>query len=124
MGRTAFLPSKVEVFSVSPLELGFAITIHKAQGRTIIKVLLCLSNRHNRKHNPEYTALYVAMSRVKWKEGIRFFVHLSSSGIPDLDTLTFVNSLKPEKSVNAFFEGYKNNKKWNAGIALKIYNKS
>ena len=119
------ITSKVEVSSVFPLEPGFAITIHKAQGRTINKVILCLSNRHNRKHNPEYAALYVAMSRVKCKEDIRFFVHLSPSGIPDLDTLTFVSILKPDKSVNAFFEGYKNNKKeWNAELALKKNNES
>ena len=107
MGTTEFLPSKVEVSSVSSLEPDFAITVHKTQGRIFNKVILCLSNTHNSKHIHEYAALYIAISRVKCKEDIIFFVHLSSSGIPDLETLTFVNILKPDKSLNVFFEGCK-----------------
>ena len=125
MGTQNFLPSKVNVSSVFPLEPGFAITIHKAQGRTIHKVILCLSSRHNLKHNPEYAALYVALSRVKCKEDIRFFLHLTSKGTQDLETLTFVDNLKPDKSINAFFEGFKNDTtEWNAEIALQKYNEN
>ena len=53
------------------------------------------------------------------------FLHQDFSGNPDMETLTFISSLKPDKSINAFFEGYKNNKnKWNADIALQKFNHS
>ena len=35
-----FQPSRVEVRPLFPLEPGIAITIHKAQGRTIQKIIL------------------------------------------------------------------------------------
>ena len=68
MGGENYQPSRVEVRSIFPLESGIAITIHKAQGRTIQKVILCLSNRKSANMNPKYAALHVALSRVRWKE--------------------------------------------------------
>ena len=73
MGGENYQPSRVEVCSIFPLEPGIAITIHKAQGRTIQKVILCLSKRESANMNPKYAALYVALSRVKNKNDIRFF---------------------------------------------------
>lgn len=123
MGTQYYSPSRVEIRSIFPLEPGFAITIHKAQGRTIEKVILCLSKRNMHKLNPTYAALYVALSRVKCKEDIRLFLHHGLSGKPDIEELIFIDNLKPDKSINAFLEGYKNDKtKWNAAIALEKFN--
>ena len=36
-------PSKVEVKYIIPFELGFSMTLHKAQGRTLDSIILCLS---------------------------------------------------------------------------------
>ena len=41
MGGENYQSSRVEVCSIFPLESGIAITIHKSQGRTIQKVILC-----------------------------------------------------------------------------------
>ena len=75
MGGENYQPSRVEVRPLFPLEPGIAITIHKAQGRTIQKVILSLSRRKIDNINPEYAALYVVMSRVRYKEDIRLFLH-------------------------------------------------
>ena len=62
----------------------------------------------------------MALSRVKCKEDIRLFLQHDSSGHPDYERITYIDSLKPDKSINAFFEGYRNNKTtWNADIALE-----
>ena len=40
-----------------------------------------------------------------------------------METLTFISSLKPDKPINKFFEGYKNDKTtWNAETSLNEYN--
>ena len=125
MGGEYYSPSRVEIHSIFPLEPGFAITIHKAQGRTIEKVILCLSKRNMHRLNPTYAALYVALSRVKCKKDIRLFLHHGLSGKPDIEDLLFIDILKPDKSINAFFEGYKyDNTKWNATDALEKFNQN
>ena len=125
MGGKDFQPSRAEVRPLFPLEPGIAITIHKAQGRTIQKVILSLSRWKIDNINPEYAALYVTMSSVRCKEDIRLFLHHGLSGKPDIEDLLFIDTLKPDKSINAFFEGYKFDKnKWNADIALQKFNHS
>ena len=108
MGGKHFQPSRVEVRPLFPLEPGIAITIHKAQGRTIQKIILSLSKRYTHNIDIQYAALYVALSRVRCKEDIRLFLHQDFSGVPDMERILYINSLKPDKSINAFFKGYKN----------------
>ena len=122
MGGKDFQPSRVEVRPLFPLEPGIAITIHKAQGRTIQKIILSLSKRYTHNIDIQYAALYVALSRVRCKEDIRLFLHQDFSGVPDMERILYINSLKPDKSINAFFEGYKNdNETWNAEAVLNKY---
>ena len=63
-GGENYLPSKVHVFAHFPLEMEFVITAHKAEGRTLDRVILALSERHGKGCNMSYAALYVALSRV------------------------------------------------------------
>ena len=68
---------------------------------------------------------HVALSRVKCKKDIRLFLHHGLSGKPDIEDLLFIDTLKPDKSINAFFEGYKyDNTKWNATDALEKFNQN
>ena len=67
-GSDEYLPSRVELKNNFPLELAFAITMHKAQGRTLSKVILALSDRGGSSAAQlTYASLYVALNRVKKK---------------------------------------------------------
>ena len=57
-------------FKSHALELGFAITVHKVQGKTCDKIILDLNDRPF-KPKINFHALYVALSRVKNSKNIR-----------------------------------------------------
>ena len=57
--------SRVMIDSNFPLQPGYAITVDKAQGQTIKRVILALSRRSNRLCQFDHASLYVALSRVK-----------------------------------------------------------
>ena len=121
MGGEGFLPSKVQIRRIFPLEPASAITVHKAQGRTIKKVILCLSDRKMKTSNMSYASLYVAMSRVKSKNDIRLFLHSKQNRV-DWESISYVATLTPCKAIASFFEGFKNdNKSWDPKIALEKY---
>ena len=96
--RTRMLSlASVSVHHIFPFDLAFAMTVHKAQGRTIARVVLDLTSHPSKYNQIQYAALFVAMSRVKQADHIRLLVH------GDMDYLT---SLRPEKNVMAFYHGY------------------
>ena len=119
-GGLLYRPSKVQIVSHFPLELQFVITAHKAQGRTLDNVILALSERHAKGCNMSYAAIYVALSRVKFRNNIRLL--LASDKPLVWESLLYLERLKPEKSIKAFFEGYRhNNQQWDSDIALDAF---
>ena len=80
-----------------PFDLAFSMTVHKAQGRTIARVVLDLTSRPSTYNQIEFAALFVAMSRVKQGDHMRLLVH---------GNMDYLTSLKPEKYVMAFYHGY------------------
>lgn len=62
--------SSIELF---PYDLGFSMTVHKAQGRTIYRVVIDLTDHPNSYGRMEYAAIFVAMSRVEMSDHIRLF---------------------------------------------------
>ena len=60
---------------VFPFDLAFSMTVHKAQGRTLGKVVLDLTSHPSHKARFEFAALFVALSRVKNSASIRFLKH-------------------------------------------------
>ena len=58
-------PSRVVIQAHFPLHPGFAITVDKAQGQTLDRVIVALSKREMRLVNFMYACFYVAMSRVR-----------------------------------------------------------
>jgi UvrD-like helicase C-terminal domain len=102
--------------------LGFAITIHKAQGQTLPAVILSLSDNCQL----SYASLYVALSRVKHCNDIRLLIHGSWQGnIEDWETIAYIPSLQPGKDINAFFAGFKiNSQQWNVDDALTEWTQS
>ena len=66
---------KVNINEQFPFELAFAMAVHKAQGRTIDRVILDLSDRETTNTRMRLSAVFVAFSRVKTKLHIRLLDH-------------------------------------------------
>jgi hypothetical protein len=73
------------------------MTVHKAQGRTILRVVLDLTKRPSRYQQIDFAALFVAMSRVKEGNHIRLLGH---------DNLQYLTTIRPSRVVMAFYHGY------------------
>ena len=115
------LPSKVQTRRVFPLELAFAITIHKAQGRNMKKVILALESRPLGIMQMEFPSIFVAMSRVKERENIRILFH-SPAETADYDKLRYITRLKPSKNVLRYYAGFHNNRGlWDPARALSSH---
>ena len=81
------------------------MTVNKSQGRTLKKVVLCLSFRGKNNKNVDLEDLYVALSRVREGIDIRLFLH----GAEDKDkweSILYLTALKHNASVSAYFEGF------------------
>jgi hypothetical protein len=122
-GGDGFRPSKIQIKRHFPLEPGFAITVLKAQGRTLRRVILALSKREQHFVNLKYAGIYVAMSRVRQRQDIRLLLHDTGEEGQDVwTTLEYVTALKPERSIKAFFAGYANDANhWDADLAYNCY---
>jgi len=94
-------PSKVDCTDHFPIEPAFAVTLHKAQGRTIGKVILSLSEHPNHLLRLKWEALYVGLSRVRHRDDIRILVRSM-----DRSTLDYISDLKKDKHVKDFFNGF------------------
>ena len=58
-------PCRVKIKMAFPIRPGFAITVDKAQGQTLDRVVVALSCREHQISNFTYACVYVAMSRVR-----------------------------------------------------------
>lgn len=133
-GGDNFRPSKVYIQPHFPLEPAFAITVHKAEGRTMEKVILALSYRSGDKCNMTYAAIYVALSRVCKRDDIRLLL----SGKNNRDkwaSVQYVSTMKPDPTVSAFLAGFKRRTKvdvnknwskreWDSKRALHFYERA
>lgn len=52
-------------------ELRFALTIHKFQGQTVIRIILDLNNRPNQLGKLNFFGFYVGISRAKFGKNLR-----------------------------------------------------
>ena len=112
-------PSKVDCADHFPLEPGFAVTLHKAQGRTIRKVVLCVSEHPMRLLRLTWEGLYVGLSRIRSRHDIRLLIRKG-----DRETLSYISDLEKDKLIRYFFEGYSdtnnsNGAKWNSDLAAQ-----
>ena len=93
---------KVETADIFQFELAFAMTVHKAQGRTLPKVILALSNRANGRNQMSYASICVAMSRVEHQSDLKLLLHTERRE----DELRYVTTLQHNTSVLDYFEGF------------------
>jgi hypothetical protein len=95
--------SKIRVKNFFPVEPGFAITIYKAQGRTIPKVILAISERQGDGCGLNYRALYVAFSRVKETNDVRLLLFGDDGS---RESLTYLAKLTADPCNLAFVDGF------------------
>ena len=113
-----------------PITCGFAITVDKVQGQTLDRVIVTLSERDYRLMNFTYSCFYVGMSRVKKRKHLRILLKDSPNEVLQWHTLAYLVSLCKEKSVDAFFAGFNNDRtnwisdKWNEETALNFFQKN
>ena len=97
---------RVQTKDIFAYESSFAMTIHKAQGRTIPCVVLALCDRHNHTFQMEYAAIYVAMSRVKESGDLRILFHDSDAAARNL-SLRYISNLKHSIHVLNYYAGFR-----------------
>ena len=100
-----YLPSRVSVRPMFPIQFGSSMTVEKAQGRTIDKVVICLSKRNIHVCEMDVTSIFVALSRVKKREDLRYLLH-------DDDTLKeqmgYIENLSHEREYFDYLKGFQN----------------
>ena len=106
--------SKVMVRTALAFDLAFAMTIHKAQGRTIPRVIVALTDRPHQEMQMEYAAVFVGMSRVECSDHIRLLPHVRGTPLGNRTrAYKYLTGLLPRKSIAIYNEGFRNNNgKW------------
>ena len=120
--------SRLQISYHFPVELGFSITIHKSQSRTLRRVIIALSQHAQTISNLSYASVYVAMSRVKRGEHIRLLLH-DRGHTERWNSLLYLRNLRPDKYIKPFFEGFGteavgNWDRWEAQRAVTSYNEN
>ena len=111
--RQRYASSRVFLQPLFNYDLAFSMTIHKAQGRTLERVVLALSCHPNYIQRMTFASIYVAFSRVKNPDDIRLLFH-SPGGYPNYNELRYITELKPNKYTRAYYAGFVNNEgRWN-----------
>ena len=107
------------VHQLDPFELAFAATIHKAQGRTIGKVVINLHCHPDETQRLKFAQIFVALSRVKTRQNIRLIRHPNATHEQAYSRIT---ELRQHPDVTALCKGFKPSAKgaftWDANLAL------
>ena len=99
--RSLYDVSKVPLRDHFCIEPGFCITLHKAQGRTIRRLILSISDHPYQKLRHKWEGLYVGLSRVEYNEHIRLLLKRGDWG-----TAKLLLGLERCKYTECFFKGY------------------
>jgi len=97
----------VDVRSPFPIDLGFAITIHKSQGRTMQRVVIDLNDHPNHYTRMEFAAVFVAMSRVTCSDNLRLLPRFRIGQRHNKDkAYAYLCNLRPNRFSAAFYHGF------------------
>ena len=105
-GGTHFPPSKAIFRHHFPLEPALAITVHKAQGRTLKRVIIALSYNPAKGCNFSYQQVHVALSRVRNSEHIRLLLTGQDEAAQWM-SLLYINNLRADPSIRFYFAGFR-----------------
>ena len=109
-----YQPSYVKTRNTFPFELGFSMTIHKSQGRTLKAVILTLSERPTHKAQIDYCGFFVELSRVQGSEDIRHILLKKK----DYSSLKYLTLLEQPEHIGQFFKGFtKRGTNWDPNLA-------
>ena len=110
--------SKITLSNIFPYDLAFAMTVHKAQGRTLSKVILCLFQRPSHINQFSINAIYVALSRVKFRSDIRILSHTHH-----LNPLhySYLTTISRNTTIPSFLHGFHNLNSWNGERAFQHF---
>ena len=100
--RPLYGASKVPLKDCFCIEPGFCITVYKAQGRTIRRLILSISDHPHHKLRHKWEGLYVGLSRVEYNKHMRILLKRGDWG-----TAKSLHSLEKCKHTDWFFKGYK-----------------
>ena len=87
-----------------PIEPAFSVTIYKAQGRTIRRLIIFVSQHPIPLLRMSWEGLYVALSRVKYRDHIRLAIKRNDHG---RHSLQYMENLRKNKYTASFFSGFK-----------------
>ena len=87
-----------------PLEMNFAMTVNKAEGQTLPRVIIALSERPW--HNFTYDGFYVSMSRSRHRDNVRKFI-VGSTTEEKQNSIAYLEKLRADFTLSSYFEGYK-----------------
>jgi hypothetical protein len=93
-----------------PVQPCFAITVDKAQGQTLERVIVALSERELRLVNFTYSCVNVAFTRVKEAQHLRILLKQEGNAAKEWATLSYISSLERDSSVKSFFAGFSVNR--------------
>ena len=105
-GSDCFLPSRAVFRNLFPLELAFAITVHKSQGRTLERVIIALSGSQLHNCRFSFQQLLVAFSRVEKGDDIRLLL-VGETEEQMWESITYINNLVRDPAVAFFFAGFR-----------------
>jgi hypothetical protein len=105
-GGTHFAPSKATFRHYFPLEPALAITVHKAQGRTLKRVIIALSYCNAKGCNFSYQQVHVALSRVRNSDHIRLLLTGCNEAMQWM-SLLYIDNLRPDPSIRFYFAGFR-----------------
>jgi hypothetical protein len=113
--------SSVAITPVFAYDLAFAMTVHKAQGRTIKRVVIALTSRPLSIIELKYASVFVGMSRVSKRSHIRLLEHGKHSTMGKRENaLRYLSGLLPQKNINIYNAGFnEGNGVWNKERSLK-----
>ena len=130
-GGTHFPSSKITLRHYFPLEPALAITVHKAQGRTLKRVIIALSYCDAKGCNFSYRQVHVALSRVRNSDHIRLLLTGESEAMQWM-SLLYIDNLRPDPSIRFYFAGFRDcsidnpnlnwlSNEWNARRANTVF---
>lgn len=113
--------SSVKVKTALAFDLAFAMTVHKAQGRTMKRVIIALTHRPEVTLQMKFASVFVGMSRVKTSNHLRMLEHIPGTVQGNRKrALSYLTDLLPNKNINIFNAGFDNNNGcWDWRKALK-----